>query len=99
MSALRNTLRPLVTRLSILVLALAIVLGAPARAAGDPIVEGVAVEGNRRVEADAIRAAISTKPGQPLEARKLDADVKSVMKLGFFSDVVVEARGEPDRPT
>jgi outer membrane protein insertion porin family len=88
-----------VTRLPHLALALGLVLGAPARAADAPTVQSIVVEGNRRVEIDAIKAAISTKPGQPLDPRKIDEDIKSVMKLGFFSDVVVEERGEPETPT
>ncbi|OFX21815.1 MAG: outer membrane protein assembly factor BamA [Anaeromyxobacter sp. RBG_16_69_14] len=75
-------------------LALALVLGVPARAADAPVVHHILVEGNRRVETDAVKAAISTKPGQPLDLRKVDDDIKAVMKLGFFSDVVVEERGE-----
>src|SRR3990172_2077709 len=97
MSPLCNTLRPLVTRLPFLApaaLALALVLGVPARAADAPVVHHILVEGNRRVETDAVKAAISTKPGQPLDLRKGDADIKAVMKLGVFSDVVVEERGE-----
>jgi outer membrane protein insertion porin family len=89
-----------VTRLvPVLALALALVLGAPALAAEAPVVGGVVVEGNRRVEADAIKAAVSTKVGQPIDPRKVDEDVKSVMKLGFFSDVVIEERGDPATPT
>jgi outer membrane protein insertion porin family len=88
-----------VTRLSTLALALILGLTAPARAAEAPTVQGIAVEGNRRVEADAVKAAVSTKAGQALERRKLDEDLKSVMKLGFFSDVVVEERGDPEAPT
>jgi outer membrane protein insertion porin family len=86
-----------VTRLPFLApaaLALALVLGVPARAADALVVHHILVEGNRRVETDAVKAAISTKPGQPLDLRKVDDDIKAVMKLGFFSDVVVEERGE-----
>ncbi|HEX9053108.1 MAG TPA: outer membrane protein assembly factor BamA [Anaeromyxobacter sp.] len=58
----------------------------------------VRVEGNRRVEKDAVLAAVSEKKGEPLEPRKVAADVKAIMKLGFFSDVVVEAEGDPASP-
>lgn len=88
--------RPLLLPALALFLALA---AAPARAADPPVVEAVAVDGNRRVEVDAVKNVLSTKPGQPLDPKKLDDDVKAVMKLGFFADVVVEARGPPDRPT
>jgi outer membrane protein insertion porin family len=89
-----------VTRLATFAaLAFALALCAPARAADAPEVRAIKVEGNRRVEVDAIKAALSTKVGQPLDPRRIDSDVKSVMKLGFFSDVVVEERGDPARPT
>ncbi len=71
---------------------------ASAFAAEGAVVGGVAVEGNRRVDEDAVRAAIATKEGQPLDPRKLDDDLQAVMKLGFFSDVVIEERGDPERP-
>ncbi len=88
------------TRLTLFAaLALAFVLGAPARAAGAAELKAIQVEGNRRVEVDAIKAAISARPGQTLDRRRVDTDIKSVMKLGFFSDVVVEERGDPNRPT
>ena len=101
MSALCHTLRPLVTRLPLLALALAlsILAGAPARAAEAPAVKSIVVEGNRRVEADAVKNVLSTKPGQPLDPKKLDDDLHAVMKLGFFSDAVFEERGDPEHPT
>ena len=69
----------------------------PAAAAGASIAD-VRVEGNRRVEVDAIRAAISQRKGQPLDPRAIAKDVRAVMKLGFFSDVVVELQGTPAAP-
>ncbi len=90
---------PPVTRLSLLAVALATVLGAPARAEEGPAVRKVLVEGNRRVEAEAIRSVVATREGQPLDLRKVDEDVKAVMKLGYFADVVVEERGPPSDPT
>ena len=47
---------------------------------------------------DAIRAAISQRKGQPLDPRAIAKDVRAVMKLGFFSDVVVELQGTPAAP-
>ncbi|BDG08340.1 outer membrane protein assembly factor BamA [Anaeromyxobacter paludicola] len=72
-----------------------------ARAAqGDePTVQAVQVEGNRRVEIDAVKAVISQKAGEPLDLKKVDEDIRSVMKLGFFSDVTVEEQGGAERPT
>lgn len=81
------------------VLAAALLAAAPAASsAADPVVQDVRVEGNRRVEADAIRGAMTSKKGRPYDPRDAAKDVKSVMKLGFFSDVVVEVEGKKDAP-
>ena len=78
----------------------ALLLVAPlAGAAAESVVKAVEVEGNRRVEIDAIKAALSQKKGQPLDPDKVQKDIREVMKLGFFSDVVVESRGDPKAPT
>ncbi len=80
---------------------LAAVLVAAAPAVGAPaeaIVKDVRVEGNRRVERDAVLAVVSEKKGAPFDPRRVAADVKAIMKLGFFSDVVVEEEGDPAAP-
>jgi outer membrane protein insertion porin family len=91
-----------VTRSGLLLLAclLGVAAAAPAVAqeASGPVIDRVAVEGNRRVESEAVKAAVSSKPGERVDAAKLDRDLKAVMKLGLFSDVVVEARGPPEKP-
>ncbi len=70
---------------------------APARAAEPVVVADVRVEGNRRVEVDTIKATV-TKKGAPYDPRRVEADVRALMKLGFFSDVVVEVEGKANRP-
>lgn len=77
---------------------LGLVLSSPARAAGAPLIASIEVEGCRRVETDAVRGAVSAKVGEPLDEKKLDADVRAVMRLGFFSDVAVELRGPDAKP-
>jgi outer membrane protein insertion porin family len=81
-----------------LVAALLVAAAPLSAAAADPVVREVRVEGNRRVGADAVRAAISQKPGAALDPARVGADVKAIMKLGHFSDVVVEREGDPDAP-
>ena len=79
--------------------AVCLVAAAPSRAQeAEGVIAGVEVEGNRRVEADAIRAALSSKVGQPLDPKKVQQDVRAVMKLGYFSDVAVEEKGPPGKP-
>jgi outer membrane protein insertion porin family len=73
--------------------------GPLARAADEPVVKAIEVEGNRRVEVDAIKAALSTKVGDAVDPARIRADVRAVMKLGYFADVSIEARGPAAAPT
>jgi outer membrane protein insertion porin family len=57
---------------------------------GVPQVDSVLVEGNKRVEKDAILAVIRTKKGQPLDYAKLDQDLRDVYKMGYFKDVRID---------
>jgi outer membrane protein insertion porin family len=50
-------------------------------------IERVDVRGNRRVDEEMIRAAVATKPGQPLDRSQLRSDLHAIWKLGMFSDV------------
>ncbi len=70
----------------------------PAIASGDSTldlmgkkVERIQFRGNRKVEDDAIRVNLRTKAGSVLEAHRLRGDIRSMWKMGFFKDVVVEA--------
>ncbi len=73
-------------------------LAAPAARAADVVVKEVRVEGNRRTDPAAIRAAISSKAGQPLNLDQVDADIRAIMTIGSFADVVVEQEGSLDNP-
>jgi outer membrane protein insertion porin family len=53
----------------------------------------IAVRGNSRVEADAIRAHFSTGPGERLDNVKIDEAVKSLYATGLFEDVSVSRGG------
>ncbi|MCA9503342.1 MAG: outer membrane protein assembly factor BamA [Spirochaetaceae bacterium] len=59
------------------------------RGSGGETVAAVEVRGNRRVEADAIRARIRTAAGAPYDAGQVARDVRAVFQQGFFSDVKV----------
>jgi outer membrane protein insertion porin family len=60
------------------------------RLQGRPI-ERVQFRGNRKVEDDAIRVQLLSKPGTLLDAAKLREDLRAMWKLGFFADIDVEA--------
>jgi outer membrane protein insertion porin family len=54
-----------------------------------PLAE-VRVQGNHRIDAAAILAAVSSKSGQTLDQAKVDADIKAIFALGHFRDVVAD---------
>ena len=56
-------------------------------------IERVEVRGNRRVEAETIRAAVATRAGQALDPERLRGDLRAIWKLGMFSDVQAVADG------
>jgi outer membrane protein insertion porin family len=60
-----------------------------------PIISAIKVEGNQRVEDDAIRLHINSQVGEPLDENKVDADIKSIYRMGFFNkvDADVEHQG------
>ena len=70
---------------------------APARAETDDaeVVREVRVEGNRRVEAEAVRRALVTKQGQPYEPTRSADDLRAVWSLGYFDDVRLLAQRLP----
>ncbi|MCB2185062.1 MAG: outer membrane protein assembly factor BamA [Deltaproteobacteria bacterium] len=57
---------------------------------GREMVADVKVEGNHRIEAEAIKAAIKSKPGGPYSPLRLDDDIREIWKMGYFDDVQVK---------
>jgi outer membrane protein insertion porin family len=53
---------------------------------GERVAE-VRVEGNRRVEAEAVRRALVTKVGSPYDPLRTADDLRAVWGLGYFTDV------------
>jgi outer membrane protein insertion porin family len=72
--------------LLIFALLLAAVRGAFAQGGGPPVAQ-IRIEGNLRVESDAIRVHISQQAGQPLDENAVDQDVKAIYRMGFFDKV------------
>ena len=52
-----------------------------------PLISQIKIEGNQRVETDAIRIHISQALHQPLDQTAVDQDVKAIYKMGFFDKV------------
>jgi outer membrane protein insertion porin family len=68
--------------------------GGPVTWQGRPI-ERVQFRGNRKVEDDAIRVQLLSKPGTLLDAAKLREDLRTMWKMGFFDDIDVEGEVGP----
>jgi outer membrane protein insertion porin family len=62
--------------------------------ASDPVAE-IRVRGNRRIEANAIKARVASKPGQPFNPAQIASDVREVYGLGFFRNVRVLTEESP----
>ncbi|MEQ1876311.1 MAG: outer membrane protein assembly factor BamA, partial [Bdellovibrionia bacterium] len=56
-------------------------------------VSKITVAGNKKIEADAIKARIKTKPGSNLNGEQIREDVQSIFRMGYFYDVTVERTG------
>ncbi len=56
----------------------------------DRQVDEVAIEGNVRVEEEAIRVNLRARPGTPFDERVVDEDIRALYRMGFFDDVRAE---------
>jgi len=81
--------------MAVMSVSLALVLGA-AQARAQPssgqIVSKVFIDGNQRVEDEAIRVHIQSRPGEPLDEAQVDQDIKAIYKMGFFDQVTADVR-------
>ncbi len=60
--------------------------------AGVEQIDSLEVNGNRRVESEAILSAIDSKQGEALDYEQLDKDLRTIYAMGFFKDVKIETR-------
>ena len=67
-----------------------------AAVAAEPTIARVAIEGNARVDDEAIRIHIQSHPGTRIDRTLLDSDVRAIYAMGFFENVEVERRDEPE---
>lgn len=56
----------------------------------------IRIEGNRRIEADAIRKRIASSAGEIYSVKSLSEDLESVYAMGYFDDVRIEAEDVPE---
>ncbi len=55
----------------------------------------IIISGNKRIEEDAIKKAIKTKPGDVFLAKSLSEDLKNVYKMGYFDDITILSEDTP----
>ncbi len=59
----------------------------------------VLVEGNKRIETDAIKKYIKTKQGDIFNAKNISEDLKSVYSMGYFENIRIESEDKPEGKT
>ncbi|NOX83150.1 MAG: outer membrane protein assembly factor BamA [Alphaproteobacteria bacterium] len=66
--------------------------GAPQTGAAQPtpIIQGVLVRGNQRIEAGTVTSYLPLQPGMPADPELLDLSLKTLFNTGLFSDVSLE---------
>lgn len=52
-----------------------------------PIVNSIHIKGFKRIEEMAIKSKISQKVGEPISPEKVNEDIKTIFKMGYFEDV------------
>ncbi len=62
------------------------------RVSGREKVATIEVKGNRRIEAEAVKAAIKSKEGGIFSPLLLDQDLRAVWKMGYFDDVQISSK-------
>ncbi len=55
-----------------------------------PVVNSIEIKGLKRIEESAIKSKISQKMGEPISQEKVNEDIKTIFKMGYFEDVRAE---------
>ena len=68
----------------------------PSEGTTAPIIEDVAFWGLRRIAADTLRMHVSSRTGERLDQARVESDVRTLARLGWFEIVRVETAGVTD---
>lgn len=63
---------------------------------GQNRIKKIEIAGNKKITAKAILARIKSKVGAPLVSQTLRNDIKIIYKMGYFKDIRVEKKVDPD---
>jgi len=83
---------PLSRLVAVALLALALVLQAAGPARAQTITE-VVVEGTQRIDPATVRSYLLIRPGDEVDADKLDRSIKALFATGLFADVAIDRQG------
>ncbi|MFM8678753.1 MAG: outer membrane protein assembly factor BamA [Alphaproteobacteria bacterium] len=89
MPSVRSSLSRLVA-LALLAVALVLSPGTPARA---QTITEIVVEGTQRIDPATVRSYLLLRPGDQVDAEKLDRSMKALVATGLFSDVSIDRQG------
>jgi outer membrane protein insertion porin family len=81
---------------SFIFIGLFLFLSLNSKAQEKPKVLDVKIVGNKNVSESAIIAKIKIRPGQNFSQQLIDEDVKRLYATGFFTDISVDVREEPE---
>jgi outer membrane protein insertion porin family len=59
------------------------------------LIQGLAVEGSRRIEKDAILQRVHSKPGMRVSAKQVRDDILGIFQLGYFESVEAQEEDVP----
>ena len=65
---------------------------------GQPFIERIDFEENRRIRRDTLQARIFTRAGDPYNEETLRRDFQALWNTQFFEDVKLEVQDSPDKP-
>ena len=60
-----------------------------------PVINKIVIQGNERIESDAIKRAMKTQIGDPYIPAKLSQDLEIIYQMGYFDDIRIEAENDP----
>lgn len=60
------------------------------------VVSAIKIQGQRKIESDAIEAKLISQIGQVYSAHQVRRDVEEIFKMGFFYNVIVEKEKTPE---
>ncbi|MBI4778641.1 outer membrane protein assembly factor BamA [Candidatus Desantisbacteria bacterium] len=63
------------------------------------VISAINIVGNETISSGTIMGVLSIKPGDKLDKKKVDADIHSIYKLGFFEDVSASTRAADGKTT